>query len=152
MSRLSVFLAALLLCSATQASAPVAAAAKHFYPKARWYANTIINADFTCEGRTQSAILGVTKTEYIVAVFVRGVNAQPEFLRFSAASRSRSAASISLEDLDFNLQEIEQQLGYLPDGLSPSKKCMGIAFGDGETDSAHIYWNRRLHRFQAWSL
>jgi hypothetical protein len=28
----------------------------------------------------------------------------------------------------------------------------GLNLSDGETDSAHIYWNYKSHRFEDWTL
>jgi hypothetical protein len=37
-------------------------------------------------------------------------------------------------------------------GFQQSKTCKGLNLSDGETDSAHIYWNHKALRFGEWQL
>lgn len=59
---------------------------------------------------------------------------------------------LSKEDLDFEVAELESEVGELPEGLQPSKTCFGLNLSDGKTDSAHIFWDRKTGRLESWSL
>lgn len=107
--------------------------------------------DFSCRGKREVAILGTSPTEISVAVFLNGLSKKPELLQFSASRRNLETVMLATESLDFSVQEFEQEVGPLPEGLRPSKTCLGLTMGDQETDSAHVYWNRKARRFEGWS-
>jgi len=125
----------------------IEAAASKYIPAVNWRINSVVVGDFSCRGRTEQAILGISASEIIVAVFLNGTSQRPEVIRDSA----RSAASIMLttEGLDFDPKE---DLGYILPGFQRSKTCKGLDLSDDQIDSRHIYWNRELHRFDSWSL
>lgn len=124
----------------------VAAAAKRFLPDVRWRAASALHADFTCRGRQQSAILGVSDTDIVIAVFLKGLATRPEVLRYSFA-RDTSTLQLTAEDLNW---DPKAELGYALPGFQRSKTCQGLNLADGEVDAAHIYWNHDGHRFDDW--
>ncbi|HUI54152.1 MAG TPA: hypothetical protein VLY04_04225 [Bryobacteraceae bacterium] len=132
-----------------QDPAAVEKAAAKYVPGITWQARSVVSGNFTCRGRKEQAILGVSASEILVAVFVTGTNAPPELLRYSAKARNPKTAELAVEDLDY---DPKQDIGYEPDGFQRSKSCKGLNLGDGLTDSAHIYWNRKSHRFEDWTL
>lgn len=138
-----------IACSAT-ASPEVASAAKKAYPKADWQAQSVIYGNFSCRGRNEIAILGTSKTEIVVAVFLNGLERKPEILRYSAKARAAESAVLTTEPLDFKVEDFEKEVGPLPEGLHPSKTCLGLNMSDQRIDSAHIYWNRKARRFDDW--
>ena len=81
----------------------VVASASKFVPGVKWQAESIVSADFTCQGRVQHAILGTEQKEIVVAVFLNGINRRPVVLR----EQGRVAASAVLEtdDLDWDPKE-----------------------------------------------
>jgi hypothetical protein len=72
-------------------------------------------------------------------------------LRYSGTARRAASAVRATESLDFNIKELEKSLGWLPDGLQPSKSCVGLNLTDKRINSAHIYWHRKHRRFTSWS-
>jgi len=122
-------------------------AAARYVPGVSWRAKSVVTADFTCSGRMQTAILGVSKTEIVVAVFLNGTNNRPEVLRYSARVRNPVTAALKAEGLDFDPKE---DSGYDLPGLQRSMTCKGLNLSDGEIDSAHIYWNRVSRRLEDW--
>ena len=98
---------------------------------------------------TESAILGVSESEIVIAVFVNGLGASPEILRYSGKARDTNAAELKTEQLDYDPKEV---IGFELDGFRRSKSCAGLNLSDGRTDSTHIYWNHNAHRFDDWTL
>jgi hypothetical protein len=141
------FLLSIVLLGATQTSSATAAASK-FVPGVTWRSNSILTADFSCRGRKEQAILGVTSTEIVIAVFLNGTTEKPEVLRYSAAARDARKARLRLESLDYSPNE---DTGPLP-GFRRSRTCHGLNLTDDEVDSAHIYWNHDAKRFDDWVL
>jgi hypothetical protein len=137
---------------AAQDNSSVAAAAARYVPGVDWRPKSIVTGDFTCSGRSQHAILGTSQTEIIVAVFLNGTTKRPEVLRYSAKARRASSAVLTIEDLNFEPEDLQADLGFFPRGLRPSKTCKGLNLSDGDTDSAHIYWNHESRRFDDWTL
>lgn len=153
MKRSVVFI--LLLSFATIAFAQngaVIAAASKFLPDITWKKDSVVTGNFSCRGRIEHAILGTSKTEIVVAVFLDGLTRSPQVLRYSAKTRDPSTAELKTEDGDFDPKEFEDEVGYIPDGMRPSKSCIGLNLSDGNVDSAHIYWNHNAKQLSDWVL
>jgi hypothetical protein len=95
----------------------------------------------------ESAILGTSESEIVVAVFLKGLSSRPQVLRYSARVRDAASAVLETESLDFDREE---ELGYALAGFRRSKTCQGLNLSDGRSDSAHIYWNHESRRFDDW--
>jgi hypothetical protein len=68
----------LLLSQLTAGQDAVIRAATRYVPGVTWRAKSVVTGDFTCGGRKQTAILGTSAPEIIVAVFLNGTNKRPE--------------------------------------------------------------------------
>ena len=132
-----------------QDPASVAKAATKRLPGVAWQRRSIVSGDFTCRGRKEQAILGVDASEILIAVFVNGLDSWPEVLRYSAKARNPKTAELTIEDLDYDPKEM---IGSDLYGFRRSKSCKGLNLSDGDTDSAHIYWNYKTLRFEDWTL
>lgn len=97
-------------------------------------------------GRTEQGILGLSKSEIVVAVFVNGTSAAPEVLRDTV--RNREAVELKTETLDYDPKDIVGDL----EGFQRSNVCRGLTLGDGMIDSRHTYWNHASLRFDSWTL
>jgi hypothetical protein len=124
-------------------------AAAKYAPGVSWQPRSVILGNFTCRGRKEPAILGVSASEIVIAVFANGLNMRPEILRYSAKARNARTAKLAIEDQDY---DPKQDIGREPPGFRRSKSCKGLNLTDGLTDSAHIYWNRASRRFEDWTL
>jgi hypothetical protein len=141
----ALFLLGMILIGAVQVS-PITTAAARFVPGATWRSNSVLTADFSCRGRKEQAILGVTSSEIVIAVFLNGTGEKPEILRYSAAARNISQTTLTIESLDYAPDE---ETGPLP-GFRRSPSCQGLNLSDDRIDSAHIYWNHDTQRFADW--
>ncbi len=126
-------------------------AARKLFPQVKWRAD-VLKGDFTCQGKTQFAMLGITDLEFVVIVFADGLNKKPLEIRFSGKTRNPYKLKLTRESLDIKSAEIEKAAGRLPEGLVPSKTCSGLTLSDDEVDAAHIYWNHKTHKLSAWTL
>lgn len=156
MKRSFLFSAFLITCSAANGAgisdeAFATAAAKRADDTVLWQPKSVISGNFTCRGRKEFAILGTSSKEIVIAVFARGVAKPIDLMRFSGIARSPDSAILSIEPLDFTIDEFEREVGTVPDGLVPSKTCVGLNMTDQMIDSAHIYWHRKNGRFESWS-
>ena len=146
-----LFIACISQALAQRASSIKASAAR-YVPEVNWRANSVVRADFSCQGRVETAILGTSQSQILIAIFLNGLTKPPEVLRYSAKARRAASAVLAIEDMNFELQEFEKDVGYVPGGLRPSKTCKGLNLSDGATDSAHIFWNHLTRRFDDWTL
>lgn len=152
-SRLAFGLLIVSLPLLTHSAEPtVAAAASRHYPAIKWQGLSAVVGDFSCRGRKEYAILGTGKQGIAVAVFLNGLERPPAILRYSSQNRDPHSATLTTEKMDLDLEELEKEAGYVPQGLRPSKTCLGLNLSDGKVDSAHIYWNHDANRFNDWSL
>jgi hypothetical protein len=137
---------------AEDAASQVAEAASGFLPGVEWRASSVLEGDFTCRGRVEHAILGVNDRDVVVAIFAEGLERPPEVLGRSRDVHDPDVAVLALEDMDFEPREFEDQVGYVPDGMRPSKTCKGLNLGGGNVDSLHVYWDHDARNFSAWSF
>jgi hypothetical protein len=136
--------------SSSQSQSRVEAAARQAVAGMAWR-SPVVTGDFSCRGRHEYAILGTGASEIAVVVFAAEQAEPIGVLRLPLSGRDPKATVLSREDLDFAPEEFERDSGPLPEGLLPSKTCLGLSVGDGRAASAHIYWNRRAKRFATWS-
>ena len=151
MSSLLAFIGAVLMIGGLQAQSSdrtaVASAAKKFLPGVTWQAQSVIAADFTCDGRVDQAILGLDPKDIVIAIFIQGLGTAPEVSR--SGERRRELVKIRVESLDYDPKEVVED--DLP-GFRRSKSCKGINLYDDLVDSLHLYWNHTAKRFDGWSL
>jgi hypothetical protein len=132
-----------------QDPASIEKAATKYVARVSWRRESIVSGNFTCQGRKEQAILGVTESEIVIAVFVKGLDKRPEVLRYSGKARNPKTAELKIEDLDYDPKEM---IGSDLEGFQRSKSCKGLNLWDGRGDSAHIYWDHKSHRFEDWTL
>src|SRR6516162_2384409 len=77
----------------------VTAANKHV-PGGTWHSESVIIGDFTCRGRKEQAILGITQQEIIVAVFTDGLDTKPEILHDKI--HLPADAQLEIEGMDYD--------------------------------------------------
>ena len=142
--RIALFAMAFSLSAAQVPS--VIEAAPRFVPGVVWRPKSVLTADFSCRGRKEQAILGVTAKEIVIAVFLNGPAEPPEVLGYSAEVRDASEAQLTTESLDYDPKD---DVGDLP-GFRRSRTCVGLNLSDDRIDSAHIYWNHDAKRFEDW--
>ena len=149
----SRFLSSLLLSFPMIAAAQTSSidmAAARFHPQIEWHSTSALSGDFSCEGRSDQAIAGISQNDIVVAVFTRGLEASPQLLRFSSSSRERAVLELAAENMNFDTRKMTQMLGEMPAGMRPSSTCKGIHLIKGKSDSIHIYWNHDKRLFDYW--
>ena len=143
----------LLLCFPLVAAAQtptIDVAAARFHPQVEWHSRSTLNGDFSCQGRQEQAIAGISQNEILVAIFTGGLESSPQLLRFTRASRERAVLELATENMNFDTRKMAQMLGEVPAGMRPSATCKGIHLINGKTDSIHIYWNHDKRLFDYW--
>lgn len=131
--------------------APVKAAAERFASGLAWRSASLLEADFSCSGNTEQAILGTSGKEIVVAIFTQGLNQPPALVHFDASGRNIEASKIRMDDYNLSAQEIAGVAGEAPVGYRPSNACHGVRVSDDSYEAAHIYWNHADRRFDTWS-
>src|SRR5262249_12104227 len=120
----SALLAFLMQLSACRQPSLETAAAKYL-KSAEWQPATALAGDFTCNGRTEHAILGIDRSEIVIAIFPGGLDAPPKILRDSA--RNAQSAKLTTESLDYDLKDV---IGGPIPGFQRSSKCQGLMLDD----------------------
>jgi hypothetical protein len=124
----------------------IVSAANKYVPGVTWRSESVISGDFTCRGRMEQAISGMTAQEIIVVVFINGLQNKPEILRDKV--HTPADAELTIEGLDYDPKE---QVGVELEGFLRSKVCKGLNIADNHADSFHVYWNHKDSRFVWWS-
>ena len=121
-------------------------AANKYVPGVTWRSESVISGDFTCRGRTEQAVLGITAQEILAVVFINGLENKPEILRDKV--HAPADAELTIEDLDYAPIE---KVGVELEGFLRSKVCKGFNIADNHVDSFHVYWNHKNGQFNSWS-
>lgn len=132
-------------------SSVVKAAADQFVEGVAWSSASVLEADFSCTGKVQQAILGTWAKEIAVAIFTQGINKPPALVQFDASDRNIAATKIRLDDYNLSAEEIAGVSGETPVGYRPSTTCHGVRLSDDSHEAAHIYWNHDNQRFDVWA-
>lgn len=132
-------------------SAVIKAAAERFVTEPEWRSASVLEADFSCSGKIQQAILGTWAKEIVVAIFTQGINQPPSLVKFDAGNRNGKAAKIRLDDYNLTVDEIAGVSGETPVGYRRSTTCHGVRLSDDSYEAAHIYWNHDNQRFDTWA-
>jgi hypothetical protein len=132
------------LSACRQPSLQVAAA--KYLGTAEWRSTSAIAGDFTCNGRTEHAILGIDQSEIVIAIFPGRLDEPPKILRDSA--RNAQSAKLTMETLDYDLKDL---IGGPIPGFQRSPKCQGLVLDDGEIAARHIFWNHVFNEFDSWA-
>ena len=143
----------LFLCfplTAVAQTVSVDAAVARYVPQVDWHPSSALTGDFSCQGKQEQAIAGVTRSEVVVAIFLHGLDSTPQVLRYASTAKGRNAIEMVAERQDFDVRRMEQMLGEVPSGMRPSKTCKGIHLINGKSDSIHIYWNHDKRIFDYW--
>lgn len=140
-----------LAVAQTGAAETVRNAAERVGTGVAWDAKSVLEADFSCTGKVQYAILGVSANEIVVAIFNRGLDQAPERLRFDADDHDIRVAKIRRDDYTLSVAEITGLSGTAPVGYKPSDKCYGVRLSDDGAQAAHIYWDHEHQRFDSWA-
>ena len=124
----------------------VVTAANRYVPGVTWQSESVISGDFTCRGRMEPAILGVTAHEIVVIVFINGLQNKPETLHDKV--HSAADAELTIESLDYDpIVQVRKEL----QGFVRSKVCNGLKITDNHVESLHVYWNHKDNQFDWWS-
>jgi len=129
----------------------VRTAAEKFAGDIAWRAVTVLEADFSCTGKVQYAILGASPKEIAVAIFNQDLTQPPALLRFETDARNAAASKIRLDPYSMTAAEIAGVSGTAPVGYQPSTTCQGVRLSDDSYEAAHIYWDHDNQRFDSWS-
>jgi len=129
----------------------VKAAADKFAAGVAWRGASVLEADFSCTGKVQYAILGTWEREIVVAIFTQGIHQPPALLHFDATNRNTQASKLRVDDLNLTAEEIAGVSGETPVGYRPSTTCHGVRLSDDSYEAAHIYWNHDFQRFDTWA-
>lgn len=116
-----------------------------------WEPQTVLAGDFDCDGVPDSAFVGRSPSSVHVGL-IRTNTPTPALLAFGTHGSvvqdevGSAKARLTLESLDYDPSEA---VGAI-EGFQRSKACKGLNLGDGESDSMHIFWNRKSHRLEWW--
>jgi hypothetical protein len=124
----------------------VVSAANKYVPDVTWHSESVVSGNFTCRGRAEQAVLGITAEEIVVVVFINGLENRPESLRVKAHNPADS--ELTVEDLDYDPKE---QSGVQLAGFVRSTVCKGLNIADHHVNLFHLYWNHKDSRFDRWS-
>lgn len=129
----------------------VAAAASQFAGDIVWRPASVLDADFSCSGKTEHAILGTSLTEIVVGIFTDGLARPPALVRFTAQNRHPLALKINLEANDLRADELQEMAGDVPSGYQVRPDCFSVRLSDDQIDAVHIYWDHTNRQFGSWS-
>ena len=110
-------------------------------PKTTWRADTLLKADFDCDGTVDYAFSGQQGNRYAIGVLKGPIKASSKHWIITFESGRQSQDSLCSLDARINLEQRQDH---------KNRQCKGINLHDDMCDSFHIYWNRVRKKF-VWS-
>jgi hypothetical protein len=121
-------------------------------PGVHWDVDSAVVADIDCDDRVDTAAVGRKDDEVRVGL-VRGAElSPPQVLAFAVSTAEQAAVcsvdvALEVESMDKELRDEEMDP---PAGYQRSATCQGLALGDGNCDSIHLYWNHDSSQLDWW--
>ena len=115
-----------------------------------WERQSILVGDVDCDGVPDSVFVGRSTVRVDVGL-VRVNMLIPEVISFGVHAAVQNElgsndAILKLESLDYDPSEAVGEV----EGFQRSTECHGLNLGDGESDSMHLFWNRKSHHLDWW--
>lgn len=143
----------LLLCLPATAMAgddPIVASAHRWFPDMQW--KQIVAGDFDCDGNKDVALLGLSATGGMVAIFVGDPSRKPMHMPFGLDMFDLKTLRLIVEKLDMSDADLDEVLGDDHHGYRRSPGCGGLNLGDDQVDSFHLFWDHVHGGFSGWRL
>jgi len=135
--------------NATRASLEIL---RKMQPHVTWDASTAVNADLTCTGGMDTAVVGYTKDRVWLGV-VPAANARssrkPVVDSFSVGKHSQNSFCGVPVKIETHTMDCDTETGVLL-GCVPIEGCMGFSLIDGMCDSFHFYWDSDRRALTWW--
>ena len=118
-----------------------------------WEVQSVLIGDVDCDGVPDSAFVGRSPSRVDVGV-VRARVPTPDILSFGVHGAGvqnavgSNKAQLAFESLDYDPSEAVGEI----DGFQRSKECRGLNLGDEDSDTMHLFWNRKSHHLDWWRL
>lgn len=132
-------------------------------PKTRWNAKSIIKGDFDYDGIDDYALRGIKGKLFVLGIVKGSPNGKskswtlefPEDAGNQGGLCSVGKARINTEDIDKDYKEfaadyLEEE--YVKMFARLPKGSKGINIYDGMCDSFHVFWDKKMRRFNWWRI
>ena len=123
-------------------------------PMVNWDAKSAVNADVTCDGKVDTAVVGYEKDEAIWLGVVSGAvgnkPTKPVTMRFLVGKETQD--SFCSSPVEIEVQPIgceDDDIGALP-GCKEVKGCSEFSMIDSSCDSFHFYWDSSKKKLVWW--
>jgi len=119
------------------------------HPDVKWNSNTAVVADVTCDGSTDTVILGSQKTKVWVAVVSGKQHRNDQIFSFPIGSDKQNGFCSVPTRIEIRPLDCKSDQGTLP-GCKPIESCREFTVIDNDCDPFNFYWDSSRKSLAWW--
>ena len=140
--------------SKAQIEETVVAAASSWAPTMVWDANSLLDVDINCDGKTDYVVMGQNEERVAVALLIGPISKSSyvhykDFVVGSGAEDVICKLPITLELDTLDYDNEDEDIKELP-GFRTSTRCLTFALTDDGCGTLHFYWNHGAKSLSSW--
>jgi hypothetical protein len=123
-------------------------------PEVEWDAKTAVSADVTCDGKSDTAIVGYVKSEAVWLGVVAGNNdnkaSKPVVMKFLVGKHSQDSFCAIPVQIETHPIDCDGDEGETLPGCKKVKGCSDFSLVDNSCDSFNFYWDSSRKKLAWW--
>jgi hypothetical protein len=119
------------------------------HPEINWKTTSAITADFDCDGKADTVVLGSKGKDVAVGVIWGAESKHPEVSTFPLRSATQDGFCSVPTRIEASPHDCDTGEGRLP-GCVASKSCKDFSVVDDDCDSFNFYWDSKQKRLAWW--
>lgn len=118
-------------------------------PSVSWNASSAKTADFDCDGKADTVMIGSEKGRAVAGVVWGSSKKHPQILTFPIGTQTQDGFSSQPETINVSRLDCKTEDGRLLPGCKTAPECKAFSIPDDETDPFNFYWDSS-HGALAW--
>jgi hypothetical protein len=119
-------------------------------PAAGWSASSAQTADFDCDGRADTVMLGLEKGRVVVGVAWGSPKKRPQILTFPIGTATQDRFSEQPKTIETYPLDCKDEGGRILPGCKTTPACRAFSIRDDDADPFNFYWDSSHDTVRWW--
>lgn len=119
-------------------------------PAAGWSASSAQTADFDCDGRADTVMLGLEKGRAVVGIAWGSPKKRPQILTFPIGTATQDGFSEQPKTIETYPLDCKDENGRILPGCKTTPACRAFAILDDDADPFNFYWDSSHGTVRWW--
>lgn len=121
-------------------------------PSVDWNASSAKTADFDCDGKADTVMIGFEKGRAVVGVVWGSPKKYPQILTFPVGTPTQDGFSSQPKTINVSRLDCKTEDGRLLPGCKTAPECKAFSIPDDEADPFNFYWDSSHGTLAWWRL